>query len=356
MSNFFKNIFSIECRGNHKIINFLGIKFKFLNLKKLKYVLYRRYIQTILTILLENPIVSKRNFINFLFTYNKSSKRFIKRIIWRNEILKFFFNKKVSIPVFDFNITTSCTLKCKECGSLMPFYPKEKQYSIDFETFKKDVDKLLLGVDKIHIFKLIGGEPLLVRDLDKMVEYCAKKQKIKNIEIITNGTIVFSQNLLKALKKYRKKAFVVISNYSSNKELTCFKYDKIKDSLAINQVEYLFMSYPWFQRGAIYKRGRDTKEIKEVFKKCWQRNCIALLDGKFHHCTRSIAIQRLSDFKFLQDEYIDIRKSSKKSIIKQLRKFYLKDCFRVCDFCMTPSQKRIPRAQQVEKLMLIGQK
>lgn len=356
MKKIIENIFSVKEEDCRTIWTIFGIKIKTLNLKKMKYVLYRRYVSMIFTPLFINPVVSKRNFINYLFSYNKKLKHFIKRIIWWNELAKFLFNKKVSIAIFDFNITTCCSLRCKECGSLMPFYPKEKQFTIDFDSFKKDVDKLLSAVDKIHIFKLIGGEPLLVKDLDKMVEYCANKSKIKNIEIITNGTIVFPENLLKTLSKYRKKVFVVMSNYSSNKSLTCFKYEKIANDLGIHQVDYLFPTYPWFVRGDIYKRNRNKDEIRQVFKKCWQRNCIALMDGKFHHCTRSIAIQRLSDYKFLNDEFIDIRKETQKGLIKKLRKFYLKDFFSVCDFCETPSTVRIPRAQQIKETMLIGKK
>ena len=270
------------------------------------------------------------------------------------EIYKFLFYRNVSIPMMDFNITTSCTLKCKDCGSLMPFYDNYHQWTSSLELFKNDLDKLLSCVDKIYVLKLIGGEPLIVNCLAEILEYAAKNKKIKFIEIVTNGTILFQPELLKVASKYRHKVFVLISNYSSNKELKCLKYDDIKLQLSLNKIKYLFPSQPWFERGDIYRRHRSAAANKRIFKRCWQKDCIALMDGKFHHCTRSIAIQRLTDYEFLKDEYLDIRLLSQKSLSKKIRTFFLKDYFSVCDFCIAPSSKRVPRAIQTTEILKIG--
>ena len=354
MKKMLEKVFSIKKENFHKVITLLGLKIK-INCSKNKFIIYRRYFRPMIINDFIHSIIIHRNFINYIFMYNKQMLKFIKRFLWRICLLKFIFKMKLDISIMDFNITTKCSLRCHECGSMMPFYSPEQQWTTTFEQFKSDLDKLLKSVNCIHRLKLIGGEPLLVKDLDKMLEYAAKKKKIKTVEITTNGTILFSDSLLKTMKKYRKKILVVMSNYSSNKDLTNLKYSDIKQQLIINRIDYLFPNHLWTERGEIYNRKRSINSLKKLFKKCWQRDCIALMDGKFHHCTRSIAIQRLTDFEFYDDEFIDIRKESPKSLTKKLRKFYLRDYFRVCSFC-TNSRKRIPRAVQTNEILKIGQK
>ncbi|CDE89370.1 TPA: radical SAM protein [Candidatus Gastranaerophilales bacterium HUM_20] len=355
-NTFIQNIFSVKNDKMQKNCYIFGIKISFLSLKKAKYIIYRRYLFPIIRNDLIHSILHKKNFINYIFVYNHNLLRIRKRVYWYIALFRFLFNKKLDIPVMDFNLTTRCTLRCEQCGSMMPFYSNEQQWTTTFEDFQCDLDKLLTCVNKIHKIKLIGGEPLLVRDLDKILEYILKKKQVQTVEITTNGTIEFSQKLLKIMAKNRKKIIVVMSNYSSNKNLTCFKYDKIKLALDINRIDYLFPNYPWYLRGKIYRRNRSIKGLRSVFKKCWQKNCIALMDGKFHHCTRSVAVQRLTDYEFGENENIDIRQNSSKKIIKFLKTFYLKDYFKVCDFCVTPSVKRIPRAVQTSELQKIGDK
>ena len=350
------NLLSVKQEQNQIKISILGLKVSFILLNKYKYIIYRRYVYPIIRNDLFHNALNKRDFINYIFLYNKKLTKLRKNFYWHVALFKFFFRCKLDIPVMDFNITTRCTLRCEQCGSLMPFYPQNAQWTIPLEEFKNDLDKLLSFVNIIHRLKLIGGEPLLVKDLDKMLEYAVNKKQIKTVEITTNGTIMFSEDLLNILTKYRKKILVVISNYSSNNELKCLKYDDIKLALEVRQIPYIFPSYPWYLRGKIFKRNRTVKELKYVFKKCWQRDCIALMEGKMHHCTRSIAIQRLSDFEFLSDEFINIRENSPSKNANNLRRFYLKDYFRVCDFCITPNTQRIPRAIQNVDLQKIGDK
>ena len=292
----------------HICLNFLGIKIKFLNLKKLKYIIYRRYFKSLYINNCIYPIISRRTFMQrCIFSKNKFALKLKKKFLWKVTLFKFLTNAKLEIPVMDFNITNKCTLKCKDCGSLIPFYPEDKKWTITFEDFKKDLDTFLNSVNSIYRMKLIGGEPLMVKDLDLMLEYSLKNKKIKNVEITTNGTILFTDNQLKILNKYRRKALIVLSDYSSNKDLKCLKYEQIINQLDNNKIKFLHPRDNWFERGDIYNRKKDIQSLIKTLKRCWQRDCIALFDGQYHICTRSFAIHRLTDFKFSENEYIDIR-------------------------------------------------
>ena len=136
-------------------------------------------------------------------------------------LLKEKFNyhvlKRLNIPQVEFVLTTNCTLKCKHCSNFIP--QMKNKYMMPFEEFKNDVDALSNASHEIKTTLLLGGEPLLNKDLPKMVTYIAKKHKFKTIYIVTNGTILFNEQLIAAIKKYRKKVRVYISNYSLNENL-----------------------------------------------------------------------------------------------------------------------------------------
>lgn len=356
MSKLLENIFSVRNDGKHKVIRFLGFKIKFYNYLKYNGELYNRYFKIINAYRFEDCFHQHNHLFDYLLNYNKNWHETIINFFNNVELIGFSLGFKPVIPVMDFNITTRCTLRCQECGSMMPYYNNEQQYTIDFEQFKKDVNKLLSGVRKIYKMKLIGGEPLLVKDIEKMLEYSCKKRKILRVEITTNGTIIPSDELLKIASKYRNKCTFNVSNYSSNKDLKNLHCNEVINKLEEYNIYHLHSSYDWQRRGNILKRNRSRKDVKRCFERCWQNWCTALLDGKIHLCTRSVAIQRLANYEYEKNEYIDIRKESSRNLSKKVIIFFMKDYFSVCDFCEECFHVKVPRAVQTKETFVIGKR
>ena len=147
--------------------------------------------------------------------YNKLVYNFLKlKYIFEYEILN-----KINIPQIEFAITTHCTLRCKHCTNYIPYVEKDKHCIITFEQFKIYLDNLLKNANRLNSIILLGGEPLLNRDLHKMVQYSIKNKKIENVYIVTNGTLDFSEELKKIIEKKNKKLYIWISDYTANKQL-----------------------------------------------------------------------------------------------------------------------------------------
>lgn len=284
----------------------------------------------------------------------KKNNDFEKLMLALKELIILRAGLKLDVPPIDFTLTNRCTLKCKECGAMMPFYSKENYWTISFEQFKKDLDKLLLCVGNCYHLKFIGGEPLLVKDIAKMLEYACSKKQVKLINITSNGTIVPNTDLLKAMSKYRKKIAYTISDYSSNKEIKILKHEEITNKLNEYGIKYFLSNHPWTERGEIYKRNRSYEEIKNTYLNCWQMVCTALFNGEIHPCTRSAAIKILTEYNFEKHAYIDIRNNKTQTIKKDLHKFFKKDCFSVCDFCQEKRPEVIPTAIQINEQPIIG--
>ncbi len=220
-------------------------------------------------------------------------RRFKHKRIVRFEKIKLFFTRKVSVPTMDFNITSRCTLKCQDCGSLMPLYTKEQHFDETLEGFKVRLDALLENVNHIFQFKIIGGEPLLNKDFARILDYACSKSQILSVEITTNGTICPTDEVLESLKRNKARISIFISNYTLHNKT---KYEQVLEILSQNSIPHRTIrdasDFRWIQRGDIFARNRDKAGLKETFWNCWQKNCVSYFEGYFLVCTRAYYVQR----------------------------------------------------------------
>lgn len=140
----------------------------------------------------------------------------------------------INIPQLQFLVTTRCSLRCINCNAYIPYFGTHGKNHKDLspQEFKQDLDKLSEAVTHIRRFILIGGEPLLHKELSSLIEIAAQSSMISLIEIITNGTIVPSSVILDTIERYKEKIYFHISNYQDNPALTSrLKHEKIFGAL-----------------------------------------------------------------------------------------------------------------------------
>ncbi len=184
------------------------------------------------------------------------------KFFYRYFKMRFLLTKKPSLFHLEYKLTSLCTLKCKDCCHYTPYF-KENLRPVSFETFKKEIDKLLKSVDKIYVLSLIGGESLLNKDIDKMVKYARSKKQILFIDITTNATIIPSNSLIKELAN-KKDVFVWVSDYSANKKLLPkLKQQKILNIFKKNNIKYIFSDFegkvtPQWLKPPIIRTDRQT--------------------------------------------------------------------------------------------------
>jgi cyclic pyranopterin phosphate synthase len=89
-------------------------------------------------------------------------------------------------------VTDRCNLRCRYCmprevfGAGFRFLPREQLLS--YEEIARVVAALAtLGVRKV---RLTGGEPLLRRDLERLIEMLARTEGIEDIALTTNGLLL----------------------------------------------------------------------------------------------------------------------------------------------------------------------
>ena len=293
--------------------------------------------------LLQNHAVLKEKYLQKWWYLRWLLRRFKHKRIVRLEKIKLFFTRKVSVPTMDFNITTRCTLKCQECGSLMPLYTKEQHFDESLDSFKKRLDALLDNVSHIYQFKIIGGEPLLNKDFAGMVEYACSKRQILLIQITTNGTILPTKEVLESLIRHKDRIQIFVSNYTLHNKT---KYNELLNLLAQNDIPHDTVrnanDFRWIKRGDIFARNRDKEGIKRTFWNCWQKDCVSYFEGRYLVCTRAYWIEKALNPNINLNDGINLNIATtnggggnqpRKNLSREFIKFYTKDFFAVCDYC-----------------------
>jgi GTP 3',8-cyclase len=89
------------------------------------------------------------------------------------------------------SVTDRCNLRCEYCMPQEEYVWLERQALLSFEEIARLTEIFTrLGVDKI---RLTGGEPLLRRDLDKLVALLRRNSAVHDLALTTNGLLLAEQ-------------------------------------------------------------------------------------------------------------------------------------------------------------------
>lgn len=352
---FLQKLFSVQNDNYHKLWTILGFKIRYFDI-----VRYYRF----------NPdkfeLFTKRNIIrNALVQLDglHRLKPLDKFEYFKEEIKAFYLLKekfeyfvfgtgRINIPQIEFTLTTQCTLRCKNCINYIPCLSKDEQKYISFNEFKLYLDNLTGAVSKIYNLLLIGGEPLLVKNLDKYLEYACRNKKVKNVWITTNGTVLMSENLVSTVKKYNKKVTIWLSNYSANKALApVLKQEKLIEQVKLTGADLVYnKDLTWgFVSENYSSKNLKRKEMEKYFEKCLHP-CLAVFDDKLFVCPRAGTFYLKNLYSFDKGECVSLKNTNKKELRRQIIDFYSRNYFSACNFCRMLEDRVKPRVMPAIQL------
>lgn len=169
-------------------------------------------------------------------------------------------------------------MRCESCNNLMQYFSPSNQYTCSLEGIINSLETLLSKVDRIIRVRIMGGEPLLFKDLPKLIDYLEDKKQILTFDILTNATIDFKDELVGRFKKSKKARKISISDYRSSPNLKVpLKQDSIIKKLKENNIAYSYNTIGyWYDIDKIYKRGRSKEEIIKNYHNC-RMSCVSLM-------------------------------------------------------------------------------
>src|SRR5215218_1633460 len=89
------------------------------------------------------------------------------------------------------SVTDRCNLRCQYCMPEPDYAWLPRESILDFEEIALLVDAFTAqGVDRVRI---TGGEPLLRRDLPRLIELLAARPAVRDLALTTNGVLLADQ-------------------------------------------------------------------------------------------------------------------------------------------------------------------
>ena len=207
-------------------------------------------------------------------------------------------------------VTECCSLKCRDCANLMQYY--ETPEIIKCEDIISSFNYFLNTIDALLDLRLLGGEPFIYTDLDKIIDSFGANEKVKRITIYTNSTALPSENMIAQMKEHN--VVVHMSDYGAVSR----KIKELKELLSQNGIEYYVHEYKiWHDVGDVHQRNFSEEALQKVFDTCLMAACYSFYRGKFYICPRAAHGERLGFFSNLPDEFVSFLGGGGRSIRKK---------------------------------------
>ena len=224
----------------------------------------------------------------------------------------FKYKRKIYMLKTDISVTPKCSLNCEKCTLFMPYWTDKREKSID--DIKRDIDSYFNVVDYVMDMNIVGGEPFLYRKLGIVLDYIGERygDKVGYLGIITNGTIIPSDDILETMRKYE--VGVSISDYTAEVDykkklkLLCEKLQNYGITFVRNA------DIDWFDFGFPNNTYHyNNEEAKKHMRAC-NTVCHTLDDGKIFYCGTAWAAYRAGLFPLHDNDYVSLRAVDPKDI------------------------------------------
>lgn len=216
-------------------------------------------------------------------------------------------NEQIILPSTSIMLTEFCTLRCKLCLAYVPYY-KEKSHLL-INDARVIISNYFQIVDMVEKFSMTGGEPLLNPDLNEILKEIKKYEDriVKEIILITNGTILLSEETLKIMKEIPK--LKVIVNYYGELSVYSAENKKKLDAYEINNILYTEDNrYGWIDcRDHSLKHGNITEREYQASKCAFFRGKKYIINrGRLYTCTRASYRIQENLIPYTEDDFVDL--------------------------------------------------
>lgn len=261
---------------------------------------------------------------------HRAMEMLLRRKAYAKMIEHLCTDEPLQIQHVELMVTERCTLRCKDCSALVPFFRNPDD--VDLKEFGPSFDRFIESVNFISELSVLGGEPFLNQKLPEFIQKYFDSDKIGMVAFYTNGTIIPNKNYLKML--IHSKVWVHISDYGDFSK-NIWKLTELFDEMG---VQYFVRRYEdWQNAGDFRERQKSEAELSDQFNKCFKAKCYSFYKGRLYCCSRAssgIAAHVISEnpenfIDFTQDETTISKNKLKRSLFKWVNRPY----YPVCRYC-----------------------
>jgi hypothetical protein len=225
----------------------------------------------------------------------------------------------------DVVLTERCSLKCVDCSNLMQYY--QKPIGAEVEVLLQSVRNFLETVDYVSELRLIGGEPLVSKNVERVLDIIYEFSNFDKIVLYTNGTVIPKESLLKKFQDPR--VWIKISDYGPASR----KAQQVANTCKLWSINCIHEQVTeWEDVGRIVFRGRTDAENKVVFGNCCVNDTLTLLHGQLYACPFSAHTDNLGVLKNAEGDKVDML--DMENLSDKIRSIYKdKDVLIACNLC-----------------------
>lgn len=244
------------------------------------------------------------------------------------------------------DLTDRCTLRCKNCLALKPYFINREEMS--WELMEQEIDQLI-ALKWFRRFHLLGGEPFLYKHLDKVLKKLCAVPEIEHVNIITNATVLPNAQVLKYLKN--PKVIVRVSYYGDLSK----EYWKLEELCKENRIKIRVHAQRWKDIGRALDVVSNPQETQRRYNDCSQRlgAFFYVQHGKVTCCPFAANTYMLGLYKSDGEDVIDLlAPSSPDALFEKLSSLYWREepltACRYCNGWLAYATKPVPVAVQYE--------
>lgn len=259
-------------------------------------------------------------------------------------------SEKMYIESIDLMITERCTLRCKDCSSLMPYYEKPMDcQKTDLFAYIDRIDELF---DVVGELRILGGEPLIHPNFYEIIRYAQTKSTFECIKIYTNATILPKKEELQTFDTQ------IVAFYASNYPNLSMKMKELCALLSELDISYMRNDMEeWIQCTKIQCYHRTEQELEHVYRGCLAKICRTVSDGKLFTCPFLAHADRLQALPKISIDFIDLMDTTLPNDIiqKEIKQYiYGVPFLKGCDYCSSRNLEEtivIPVAVQTKEVL-----
>lgn len=269
-------------------------------------------------------------------------------------ILATYYYNQTFVSLAQITLTERCSLRCRKCAHGC-FAVDSTAKDLELEKVYQSADVFFDRVDYAQEFVLIGGEPLLYKELGNAILYIGKRyrNKMSIFSITTNGTILPSDEIIEACKQYG--VLFRISNYSVQIPRLLDCYDRLIKVLEKNNITYVLgkAEHEWMDYGfGSTNRQVSEKKLIEVFDAC-KTPCREIRGNKFYFCVMARSVSDNLHYGIGMEDYLDLEEldgeDARKVFLEYTLGYSHKGYLDMCNYCNGAEAMNypIPAAEQV---------
>lgn len=187
------------------------------------------------------------------------------------------------LPDLEVHIADNCNLNCKGCTHFSPLF---RSLGVEFDSRVRDISCIRKKVSNIARLDILGGEPLLNKEIGRYIVEIRRLLPDTRINVFTNGTLIPSMNkeLFSIIRD--NGVYFMISEYPPLVDKT----EKIKDILFNENIRYQVTPVrDKFNLPLSVSRNSNLERI------CISDGCVCVRDGLIGRCPTLMYIYKFNE-------------------------------------------------------------